>query len=79
MDVTLHHIATGIQGSVYAYQHQTRYESSQKGGLQGWRAVKIVRAGPSGKLRGLKPHNVLREVLVLDKAKNVNVRTLSSL
>lgn len=63
-------------------QHESGTDSAKRdeealylddGGLPGWGVVKTVRAGPSGKTRGLKPHNILKEVLLLQKAKHPNV------
>lgn len=77
MQTTLYHIATGIHGSVHAYQlpnsqvSSTAQSSGQ--GLPGWGVVKVVHAGPSGKTRTSKPHNVLREILILNKASHPNV------
>lgn len=89
MPPALHHLATGIHASVYAYQvlrlaHDRSFAEEKidptlspqvafNQGLEGWRALKIVRAGASGKMRDLKPHNVLREVLILQKALHPNV------
>lgn len=54
--------------------HQSGRDQPFTQGLSGWRAVKIVRAGPSGKMMASKPHNVLKEALLLQKAKHPNVR-----
>jgi hypothetical protein len=83
MQTALHHLSTGIHGSVYAYRKPATTTEKQNEeresvdlsahGPSGWAVVKVVRAGPSGKTRDLKPHNVLREVLVLQKVKHPNV------
>ncbi|KAK4686306.1 hypothetical protein P7C73_g3819, partial [Tremellales sp. Uapishka_1] len=64
----VHELAAGRQGSIVAYR-----VSPNGPGLSAWRAVKIVYANQSGKTSATKPHNILKEVLILEKVSHPNV------
>nr|XP_031860368.1 uncharacterized protein CI109_004256 [Kwoniella shandongensis]KAA5527440.1 hypothetical protein CI109_004256 [Kwoniella shandongensis] len=46
---------------------------SDHGGAPGWRGIKVVHAPKSGKTRGSKPHDVVKEVIILRKISHPNV------
>jgi hypothetical protein len=49
----------------------------RRGGLRGWRAVKVVVAGPKGWSEGRRPHNVRTEAAILVRMDHPNVSAQS--
>jgi hypothetical protein len=51
---------------------------SRTGGLNRWRAIKVVQAGRSGKSMHTIPHDIVKEVRILQSLDHTNVSCLDS-
>nr|ODN81377.1 CMGC/CDK protein kinase [Cryptococcus depauperatus CBS 7841] len=65
-------VGQGRNGAVAAWRDSksvlerfNHLEENNHGGLEGWKAIKIVSAPPNGRLRSMRPHDVVKEALVL--------------